>query len=43
MSNRPGTGGDFSGFSAELDHLNKARITESFARHLKAILMAPAN
>jgi hypothetical protein len=36
-------GGGFSGFSAELDHLNRARITELFARHLKAILMAPAN
>ena len=43
MSNRSGTGGGFSGFSAELDHLNRARITELFARHLKAILMAPAN
>ena len=43
MSNRSGTGGGFSGFSAELDQLNRARITELFARHLKAILMAPAN
>jgi len=39
-------------FSAELDeprfyfdtdHLNRAGVTELFARHLKAILMAPAN
>jgi hypothetical protein len=42
----------FSNFSAELDeprfyfdtdHLNRAGVTELFARHLKAILMAPVN
>ncbi len=42
----------FSDFSAELDeprfyfdtdHLNRAGVTELFARRLKAILMAPAN
>jgi len=42
----------FNDFSAELDdprfyfdtdHLNRAGATELFARHLKAVLMAPAN